>query len=96
MATVSIMRAGRRRAIGQLAGAGDDCVEPGPLPADGCRRGRVVARGPAGVRVSRPSLARMYDTCVLTVGTEMNKADAIALALASRCPVRAWQDARPP
>jgi hypothetical protein len=38
----------------------------------------------------------MYDTCVLTVGTEMNKADAIALALASRCPVRAWQDARPP
>src|SRR5436190_17890661 len=74
------MRAGGRDAIGQLADAGDDCAGPGRYWGAG-------AGGPAlwpatqlasWTRDSRPSLARICDTCVLTVGTEMNKAEAIA------------------
>src|SRR6516225_12104165 len=75
------MRAGGHLAIGQLADAGDDCAGPGRYLRAG------VGGGPASwpatqlascTRDSRPSLARICDTCVLTVGTEINKADAIA------------------
>src|SRR5207248_4601042 len=65
--TVPIMRAGGHDAIGQLADAGDDCGRPGRYPRDGAAgpRSWPATQLASCTRDSRPSFARMCDTCVL-------------------------------
>jgi hypothetical protein len=75
MVTVPIMRADERDAIGQLAYAGDDCVEPGALSAGAAGPRSCQATQLASLHARfQAEFCQEVDTSALTVATGTHKA----------------------